>query len=352
MRASYVSYQLLRSLVLFLESKGLSRTACLTQLGCSEQELHAHNSAFSLNHYQRLMRWAHKQLNCPYIGLSFGAQFDLDRWGVLGHLASVSPDLRRVIDYGRRFHPLVRHTQSLTLHQQPKTLTLDLGPTQDGCYYVIDELFASWLSFARTYMVDAETLAPLQIQLMRAAPQDLKERRIYDNLFRCPLQFEAPSNTLSIPRELINRPLKQPDKTLEQVLLHQAQQQLNSHYSLSDAVKLHINAHLPEIMRIEQLAALFGLPARSLQRQLARQDTSYAKLLDECRQHLALQLFESGYSALEVTNKLGFSEQSALQRAFKRWFYLSPKRFFLHQHTLEINSDGPISRRIKKSAPG
>ncbi len=342
MQVSYVSYQVLRSLVLFLQSKGLARQACLDILQCQEQDLHSVESRFSLTHYARLMRWAHQQLNCPHIGLLFGAHLDLERWGVLGHLASVSADIRRVVEYGRRFHSLVRHTQSLTIHQQAKTLTIDLGPSNNDCYYVIDELFASWLSFAQAHVLDVEQLAPLHIYLTRSAPQNSKEVRLYENMFRSPVTFGASSNALVMPREVINLTLKQPDKVLEQLLLQQAQQQLNTSYSICEAVKLHITAHLPEVLNINDIATLCDCSPRTMQRQLAKQQTSYSQLLDECRQTLALQLFESDYSAIEVANKLGFSEQSALQRAFKRWFSASPKQYFLNKRSLELEGINPI----------
>ncbi|MFY8274128.1 AraC family transcriptional regulator ligand-binding domain-containing protein [Pseudoalteromonas sp. SSDWG2] len=335
MHTAYVSYQVLRSLVLFLQSKGLSRSACLEKLNCTEHELNSLDSRFTISDYNTLMRWAHQQLQCPHIGLLFGAHIDLERWGVLGHLASVSPDLRQVIEYGRRFHSLVRHTQSLSVHQHVKTLTIDLGPTPHECYYVIDELFASWLQFANTYALDAGELAPQHVYLTRAAPQTPKEKRLYESILNCDVTFGASTNALVMPREAINLRLKHPDKALEQLLEHQAQQQLASHKSLCEAVKLYISAFLPNVPKTAQIAQLCGFSPRSLQRQLALQHTSYTQLLDESRKQLALQLFESDYSAVEVSNKLGFSEQSALQRAFKRWFGVSPKKYLLQQRELE-----------------
>ncbi|RZF77780.1 AraC family transcriptional regulator [Pseudoalteromonas sp. CO325X] len=335
MSPSFVSHQVLRSLVLFLETKGLKRADALHQLRCDEQALHQPSESFHLGHYHRLMLWAHQQLNCAHIGLYFGVQLDLERWGVLGHLAAVSPDLHRVIDYGRRFHPLVRHTQSLTFHQRAQTLTLDLGPTQSHCYYVIDELFASWLSFARMYVLQAEQLTPVAVHLMRSPPNNTKEQRIYENVFKCPVYFNSSTNSMTIARVLLGQPLKQPDTTLEQLLLHQAQQQLDARFDLREKVKQQLVAHLPQRLNVEQAAQLCAVPTRTLQRHLAQQQTSFSQLLDEARARLALQLFESGYKAIDIATKLGFSEQSALQRAFKRWYGTSPKRYLITKNNLK-----------------
>ena len=324
---SFVSQPVMRSLVNFLEQKQLTKSDCLEQLQISEQYFDAPNSHFTLRDYHTLMRWAHQKLNCPHIGLLFGADIDVNRWGVLGHLASVCADLRHVIEYGRRFHPLVRHTQSFTLHQQANSLTLDLGATNQHCHYVIDELFASWMVFARQYILQGDTLLPEVVELTQPQPQNSKIAKLYDVFFKSRVRFGCATNRIIISRQWLNAQLKYPDKQLEQVLLHQAQQQLNARFSLVDSLRQQIIAHFPEVLTLEQSSQLTQCSSRTLQRQLQNQGISHKQLVDQCRKKLATELFESGYNALDIANKLGFSEQSALQRAFKRWHGMPPKRY-------------------------
>jgi AraC-like DNA-binding protein len=55
---------------------------------------------------------------------------------------------------------------------------------------------------------------------------------------------------------------------------------------------------------------------------------SYRCILDKARHELALRyLDDAGKSAIEITFLLGFSEQSAFTRAFKRWHGLSPTQY-------------------------
>jgi len=38
-------------------------------------------------------------------------------------------------------------------------------------------------------------------------------------------------------------------------------------------------------------------------------------------------LLKQGLSSLNIATALGFSEQSAFQRAFKRWYCITPKKY-------------------------
>jgi AraC-like DNA-binding protein len=55
--------------------------------------------------------------------------------------------------------------------------------------------------------------------------------------------------------------------------------------------------------------------------------------VDESRRQLAERLLEkTGYSLAEVAFMIGFSEQSAFNRAFKRWAGQTPRSFRIKFH--------------------
>ncbi len=71
-----------------------------------------------------------------------------------------------------------------------------------------------------------------------------------------------------------------------------------------------------------------GLSRRTLQRRLAEQGITYKRLVDETREALARRYLENPQRSLtEITFLLGFSEQSAFTRAFRRWHGESPSDY-------------------------
>lgn len=72
----------------------------------------------------------------------------------------------------------------------------------------------------------------------------------------------------------------------------------------------------------------------TLYRRLKRENQSFAALLDQVRQQAAqLYLTSTPASLTEIALKLGFSEQSAFSRAFRRWTGRSPMQYRLSRRT-------------------
>jgi AraC-like DNA-binding protein len=75
-------------------------------------------------------------------------------------------------------------------------------------------------------------------------------------------------------------------------------------------------------------AAGMGVSARTLQRRLGEEGSSFSRVLDELRRDLSDELLsDRKLSVAEVAFLLGYSEPSAFQRAFRRWRGVSPRRF-------------------------
>ena len=79
---------------------------------------------------------------------------------------------------------------------------------------------------------------------------------------------------------------------------------------------------------LDAVAKALGVSARTLQRQLRDERTSFAAVLAQLRQELAPSLLRDGRLAVsEVAFLLGYEDPSAFRRAFRRWFGRSPRAF-------------------------
>lgn len=76
---------------------------------------------------------------------------------------------------------------------------------------------------------------------------------------------------------------------------------------------------------LPEVAALVGTSARTLQRRLDEQGTTYSEVLDEVRQRVALErLLQSDATITEIAHDLGYSDSAHFARAFRRWAGISP----------------------------
>jgi len=79
---------------------------------------------------------------------------------------------------------------------------------------------------------------------------------------------------------------------------------------------------------LDRVAERLDTSGRTLQRKLRDHGTSHQELLDQMRRDLAMRYLAEPHMAIcEVAYLLGFSESSALHRAFKRWTGMTPNEF-------------------------
>lgn len=78
----------------------------------------------------------------------------------------------------------------------------------------------------------------------------------------------------------------------------------------------------------EKIASCLAVHPRTLQHWLAQKDTSFQQLLDETRQEQASQyLLDPSISMAQMSGLLGYSNPSAFNRAFIRWFGTTPSQW-------------------------
>ena len=76
------------------------------------------------------------------------------------------------------------------------------------------------------------------------------------------------------------------------------------------------------------VAERLGCSERGLQRRLQRSGVSFAALVEQARSQLAARLLaDTALSMTDISERLGYSEQSAFSRAFRRWTGSSPQTY-------------------------
>jgi AraC-like DNA-binding protein len=173
-----------------------------------------------------------------------------------------------------------------------------------------------------------DSLALLAAHLRRPQPDNPAP---YQDFYRCPVFFDANENSIVLQHDVADAPLctgnHEIAATFDAILTEQLAKLTET--DIPTRCKSYLLQQLTSGAPSEEdLADAMNMSRRTLQRKLGELGLTYSDLLDQTRFDLALRYLEDQErSVTEVTFLLGFSEQSAFSRAFKRWSGKSPSTY-------------------------
>jgi AraC-like DNA-binding protein len=146
------------------------------------------------------------------------------------------------------------------------------------------------------------------------------------------VSFGNAMTSVRFSADFLRLPIRNSDPGLKALLEQQAEAQLKAlpetdqfEETLNQALIRALHDGVPTL---EQVALRLSMSNRTLQRRLGERGLNYQALLDRTRSELARRyLADRNLSLSEIALLLAFSEQSAFNRAFKRWYGESPRRF-------------------------
>lgn len=259
------------------------------------------------------------------LGLHAGEHIRPGHYGVLGYVAMNCATLGEVLDHLRRYQALVVDLGGVGVAANGNSVVLSWAPDEGRPMRQLAEFnWAALISFMR--WISGREGIPLRLDCNYPAPAQLDEHR---RLFACELRFDQPCYQLVLPLDWLSTPLIQPDTTMRAAMLRLAEKQLLAlprGAGLLPRARSLIARRLSEgPVELAWVAHQLAVSPRTLQRALQDDGSSFSGLLDEVRRELAERyLDDTDLGAIDLAFLLGFSEQSAFQRAFKRWTGCTP----------------------------
>ena len=177
--------------------------------------------------------------------------------------------------------------------------------------------------------VNAETrICPVKASLRRPQPAN---PQVWNYFYGCTVKFAAAENSFTLSPADVDRVLPTSNRPLAGVLDGMLTEQL-AKLTKDDVVSRCKAQFLEQLASgepsAEDIAQRLNMSSRTLQRKLAEANTTYLKLVDDCRRDLALRyISDPDKSITDITFLLGFSGQSAFSRAFRRWTGVSPSEY-------------------------
>lgn len=313
-----------------LASYGYPKSRACHHLQITGTQLNSPRFRLSVERLMALYEDAEIQLDDPLIGLRVGHDFRVTSFAKSGSMYSFCDDIAHVIAVNKRYQPLAITAGDVDLVRDGQRPCLQWTPYHSDAhdYRHISGLLMGAYGSAFRWLTWATGKGLKAVYLRREAPENLE---FVDSVFRCHVTFGSAHNRIEFFPDTFAAPLTTRDAerlAFFEARLDQVLNADNRAQGLEVATKIAIyRAIRYHRITFEDVAELMDVPPRKLRRRLAAEALKFRDLLGACRQDMAQSQMEKGISLTQIAQNLGYSDQAAFTRAFRRWHGMSPRDY-------------------------
>jgi AraC-like DNA-binding protein len=304
-----------------LKALGLDRAALERAAGLQGVDLRAPEATVAPEVLLRVWVEARRHIAREELPTEAGLAVPLGAFGVVDYMAGSAPTVAAGLC------ALRDHLRAIV-----SGLAFDLLPVEGGAWFrvVTAELeaepqvaadlqeFTLAVTLGRFRVVTPDFRVDA-ITLTRAAPA--RETR-HRELLGAPVSFGRATTAALLPRASLDAPMRTTDSALSRTLTSVASRLgIGGQPSLAATIRGQL-PHLLAQGRLDarSLARSLGMSERTLNRRLAEAGTTYQRVVDAFRADQAERmLLEGRASSVQIAAALGFTDQTAFIRAFRRW---------------------------------
>jgi len=261
----------------------------------------------------------------PAIALKLGTEHRIERYDPIAIAAVSARSFRDALERLARFKQLTC-PEELRVAERGDEARVEFRYllAQETEPPLLVDLAFSWVAGIARRGSDG-LIKPQRIEL-RAATGD---RAMYEAHFGCPASLGARHNALVFGRADLDRPFLTHNAELLATVAPQLEAELEQALA-ARAIGSQVKAILTPLLAgrrpgIGDVARELGLSARTLQRRLAEDGTTFQELLQEARRELARHyLLHSTLELNETAYLLGYEDSHSFFRAFQQWEGDSP----------------------------
>ena len=265
---------------------------------------------------------------CEHFGLLLGEHGSLSTFGLIGHLAQQSTDVGSALNSLQHFFHL--HAQGgrieTVVEGRFARLSYHIYEPQAVATRQIEDGAMAWgFNILRELCGDRFPLR--QVQFVHGVPRD---KRPYDRYFNAPLIFNSEQVGLYFPAGLLKRPLRRADPDLHRLLQKEVNRVQATYH---DDFLSHCRRILQGVLWVrpataDDLASLFSMSSRTLNRRLSAVGTNFRKISEEVKQQIACRMLsDSDIQLTDLADLLHYHDASSFIKAFKRWTGATPARW-------------------------
>lgn len=266
----------------------------------------------------------------PLIGIHLGQDTQPGNLDIVGLLLMSCDDLAQALDMLVDYQQIIGEGGEFFL--EPGALTWQLryvARFQCRSRERVEAVFSTLLHLGR--WISGGAFAPLAMHFQHPAAASLTA---YHALLGCPTHFESADNAIIFPADQARLALIQSNPAATTHLRVMADHLLSALGTQTVAHQVQRLLHAQPAANKDDIASLLHMSGRHLNRLLADDATSFKLLQDTVRRQLAeAQLRNPQHRITDIAQQLGFSDESAFAKAFRRWTGQSPRQFRNHAHS-------------------
>lgn len=285
---------------------------------------------------QQLWTSAHREAQRDGLAIEAGLVVPYGALGPMDYLANSADTVGTSCEALSQYFHSVSYERSLEIEQRPGDYRVKLV-VSEASEASEDSLSADEFALGATVgrfraRVDGFSIAAVQL---RRAPPKHPER--FAELFNAPVSFGHAVAALCLPGSVRDLPMSSSDPWLRRALesLLPSAELGAERSAFERSMRGCLRGLLPQGRLVaSSVAGSLGMSERSMHRRLRELGQSYQVVVDVFRREEAERLLLDGRVDMgEVAHRLGFADQSAFSRAFKRWTHMAPREWLARRNS-------------------
>jgi AraC-like DNA-binding protein len=295
------------------------------------EQIHQYSNGKAIRYEQwwKLLDDLNAQLEQDALGVKIGSTIGSVQCGVLGYLFRTSLSVLEALACYQRYERLLYAGSKVDVIRTNDSLTL-VWPSEQGLSRQLsDSLLLSSLVNIIREVLDDPSVSPTSISFTQEIPNS--DKIIYEDFFGCKPLEQKKNLSITLNIKDLEKAIPYHDRTLHTLLGQQADalvEQLPSAHDIVEIIKQTIAQGLHhQRYSADSVASAMNVSSRTLHRKINNAGTTFRDILREVRQTLTIRyLSDESLSITEIALLLGYSEQSAFNRAHRKWFEMTPKK--------------------------
>lgn len=277
-----------------------------------------------------LLETAAAELDCPDLGLRVGRHQDLEMLGPVAVAVKNARSATQALEMTSKY--LFFHSRSIEITVVPDprgdddVLGVRFGyrdPGQEIPPQSVDLVLLFLHRAMQTVLGHDYGLLSVELPHGFVAAEER-----YVGLFGAPVTPSTPAAVLRVPSTLLERPISGGDRTLQQLALRYLDQHVPAQVR---GVVDHTRSVLHQSLEtgtssLAEVAGMLATSPRTLQRELAREGTSFAALRDEVRREVGARLLTTTEIPLfQISSALGLGDATTFSQYARRWWGMTAR---------------------------